>query len=126
VETIGEPLQAHRGAGTDLLGNSRFAWIALGQVRQIIWTETLPHETLRDHLSCGGSQIDGRRAQSGRISFSEGIENSQLGTVEILVISGHDRQPVPPCCRGNVAVFNRHSLACVLQKVLLFGPDVSD
>src|SRR6266487_5649672 len=54
----------------------------------------------------------------------ERIEDFQARATEVLFVAGDNREPVPPGCRGDVAVFDRHPPACPFQKMLLFRPDV--
>jgi hypothetical protein len=42
------------------------------------------------------------------------------------MVACRDRQTVPPCRRGYVAVLDRHALAGSVEGPFLIGPDVCD
>lgn len=61
-----------------------------------------------------------------RSQLSEWIEDLQAGSAKVFVVAGDDGEVVPAGRSRNVAVFNRHAPARLLQLPLLFGPNVRD
>ncbi len=56
----------------------------------------------------------------------EGIEYLEPWAPRVSIVSCRDRQPMPPCGRGDVAVLDGHALAAgLVERSLLLCPDVS-
>src|ERR1700730_8663971 len=60
------------------------------------------------------------------LTVSKRIKPLDSWPLKILHVPGGDRQLAPARDRSDVAIFNRHRLACYLQLVLLIRPHVSD
>jgi len=56
----------------------------------------------------------------------ERIEYFESGTPEVLVVASGDGQPMPPGGGRDVAVFDRHTLAGLVEQPFLLGPYVCD
>src|SRR5437879_643461 len=52
----------------------------------------------------------------------EWIKYLESGTPEIPIIASGDRQPVPPGGRRDVAIFDGHALAGLVEQPLLLSP----
>ena len=61
---------------------------------------------------------------SGVRQLFEGIEDSEAGPTEILIVAGNDRESVPPGRRCNVAVLDRHSVTGLFEEAFLLRPDI--
>ena len=58
--------------------------------------------------------------------FFERIEYLESGTPEVLIVACRDGQPMPPGGRRDVAVFDRHTLAGLVEQPFLISPYVCD
>src|SRR5260221_752729 len=56
----------------------------------------------------------------------ERIEYLESGTPEVLIVACRDGQPMPSRGRRDVAVFNRHTLAGLVEQPFLISPYVCD
>ena len=67
-----------------------------------------------------------KRDSELRSQLFEGIEDLDARSAKVFVVAGDDGEVVPAGGSRNVAVFNRHAPARLLQLPLLFGPNVRD
>lgn len=94
------------------------SWDEVNAMSRDLPLDTRPSTLLKAGMKTRESEL--------RSQLFERIENLQAGTAKVFFVAGDDGEVVPAGRSCNVAVFNGHAPVRLLQRALLFGPNMRD